>query len=172
MLNERYSALKKLFNEHENIPYVILRNFETLGTHPVEVLVLDRDEFVQVFQLTKTKDGLHKTFGNKKFTFFVRTIEDNYFPKPLFERVLKGRTKEEDTGVYAPHPGDRFVSYLYHAIYHQEKMTLDDEVRLSKYRPAGFEAQITDRTYGHQWLCDREYFPVRCTDESVGYFLP
>lgn len=172
MPNERFSGVKQLFLSNENIPYVILRNWETLGNHDIEVLVLNLREFVEVFQIAETKHGFYKTIGNKKFVFKLRTLTDHYFPVTLAERVLKGRIKDTETKVFVPHPGDCFVSFLYHALYHQETMTADDLVRLAKYFPKDYRASLGDRDYAHQYLCNLGYFPERCDDKSVGYFWP
>ncbi len=173
MSNDRFTGIKKLFEDNDLIPYVILRNWETLGTHSVDVLVNNRDEFVYQFHLAETKAGYHKKIGTKNVPFGVWDINDGYFPVALAERVLKGRIKDPDLKLYVPYYYDRFVAHLYHAIYHKSEMTAEDQIALSMSpRPRIYEAQISDKQYAHEWLVAQDYGPVKCNDKSVGYFIP
>lgn len=171
--------LKDLLIENERHPYVILDHWELLAQDTlshIDLLVLNKPEFVKALELSVPKDKKdHYRFGKKiglhRYIFTLRTLEDDYFPKDAAERLLKGRVKSEEE-VYIPHPSDRFWSLLYRATYHRNDLTLDDSARLIRWLPQKFKATIGDRVAAHHWLCDQGFFPVKCKDPEVSYFIP
>ena len=174
--------LKDLLTKNEQYPYVILKDWNFLVNDSlvgIELLVHNKEEFISALELsapkTKTPDNYNK-FGKKidrkSHIFTLWTIEDNYFPAYGAERLLKGRVKDDETGVFILHPSDRFWSWLYCTVYHKSSMGLDDISCLNRIMPKSFLGLLSDRTYAHKWLCDQGFFPIKCKSSSVGYHIP
>lgn len=175
MPNENLQAVINLLLLNEHVPYAITSDI--VKSSVIEILVHDREEFVKKLGLKrdKTKENSKREIykwrsGIKSYLFLIRAIEDCYYHPALFERLLKGRRKDEVFGIYAPHQKDKFFGLLYIARYRKNAMTPEEFEALKLSKPDDYKNCVSDRDYSHQFLCNLGYFPMRSTSEDEGYY--
>lgn len=173
--------LRDWLAKYEQYPYVILENWDAIAhneTTTLHILVHNKAEIVQALELSPksadpdTRVKFKKKLGLKNHDIIIRTWRDDYFPTEYALRLLKGRIKDEESGLYIPHKIDRFWSILYKATYHKEFYTADEIQKFIKWVPDSFPTGKVDRKTAHDWLCGQGIFPVKCKDPEVGYFIP
>lgn len=189
-LSEAFASL------NDDVPYVVLRNWENLpesarsGPHgDLDLLVADRDKAVEALHATKCHPESWRTqyevpIGDSFQLTDIRYIGDSYYPEEMERTLLNNREFLTEKGFYVPSsaPGSMlFESLLYHVAIHKKWAISPNYVKLLEEMGKA----IGHREWDSAVLHDKEdqhagiqaYLRalgirfVKPIDKSVGFFI-
>ena len=175
---------KEMFYVLNNcVNYAILRNYEGL---PEEIYVNEHNDIdlicesmVETAYILNAR-SMHKeifrvqheaSVGDKIAYFDLRNVGDNYYFKPLEERILKNRVYNEK-GFYVLNKEDYFYTLLYHAYVQKPEFKQDYKEKLMNMGVEKVTLNTSLEEYGQilqKWLLKNEYVVIEPVDRSV-YF--
>ena len=175
---------KEMFYVLNNcVNYAILRNYEGL---PEEIYVNEHNDIdlicesmVETAYILNAR-SMHKEIfrvqheanvGDRIAYFDLRNIGDNYYYKPLEERILKNREYNEK-GFYVLNKEDYFYTLLYHAYVQKPEFKQDYKEKLMNMGVEKVTLNTSLEEYGEilqKWLLKNEYVVIEPVDRSV-YF--
>ncbi|MDD4019124.1 MAG: hypothetical protein PHV28_14415 [Kiritimatiellae bacterium] len=121
---------------NETVPYVVMRNFESLldpqtanGHDDIDLMVSDRDLFVSITGATKTSSkpthvGHLLQVGDRVVKLDLREPGDGYYD-PAFAKDMIARGHVIGGNLRVPSQEDHFFSLLYHALIHKTAVSPD-----------------------------------------------
>jgi hypothetical protein len=183
-IREVFDAL----NADPKLTYVVMRNFEGLPDHmtvdehlDVDILcndyyrakrILDGDS---VIPTPRYEDGGYRILnyvrvGGTKVMFDLRYVGDQYYDRPLEERMLERRVPWHN--VYVPDPETHLYTLIYHAIIHKHSIS-------ETYKRVCREHDIPEDDMTRPkllqkiatYMKENGYVFVRPLDHSVAYVL-
>lgn len=145
----KFDTILDVFNilNVNNVPYVVLRNYENLletemyveGHGDVDMLCADSQEIVKLLGAETTRkdhppfigDGTHYYIyvGDEKCSLDLRYVGDDYYCKKWEEDVLSNRVL--NNGFYVMNEENYFYTLIYHSILQKQKLSDDYLKRLS-----------------------------------------
>ena len=195
--NERkFGSLQDVFdelNQHQNLKWVVMRNFEEMPHNITIDEHLDVDLLVNDYYLVKsildgssaTKYfGSHEktyencgnrilnyvTINNNKVLFDFRSVGDNYYDKNFQIKMLNTRIKHPN-GFYIPNEENHFYSLIYHSIIHKSNIS---STYINVFKKYGLkDSELTKKTLKDKLdiFMEKNGYSYVKPEESVGFFI-
>lgn len=179
-----WNSVQEMFYVLNNcVNYAILRNYEGL---PEEIYVNEHNDIDLICESmvetayvlnarsmhTENYRVQHEVSVEDKLAYFdLRNVGDNYYYKPLEQRILKNRVYHEK-GFYVLEEEDYFYTLLYHAYVQKPEFKEDYREKLMNMNVEKVDMNTSLEEYGKilkSWLLKNEYIVVEPIDKSV-YF--
>ena len=163
--------------------YAILRNYESL---PEEIYVNEHNDIdlicesmIEVAYILNAKPMhqesyrvQHQAKVEDKIAYFdLRNLGDDYYYRPLEEKMLENRIYNEK-GFYVLDKENYFYTLLYHALIQKPEFKQDYKKKLMDMNIENVDMETTLEEYGNilkKWMIKNEYIALEPIDKTV-YF--
>ncbi|MDX9868555.1 MAG: hypothetical protein RBT78_11575 [Kiritimatiellia bacterium] len=187
-----WRSLEHLFTIlNETVPYVVMRNFETLLSpqaapsdhEDIDLMVSSRELFVAITGARRmsgkpTHVGHLLRVGERVVKLDLREPDDGYYA-PALARDMIARGEVRDGVIRVPCAEDHFYTLLYHALIHKQAVAPDYRAFFPDAAPglglAGFaeryarEGDACLKALLAEWLCRNGYPYCRPRSGKVGF---
>jgi hypothetical protein len=186
----KFGSLQDVFdelNQHQNLKWVVMRNFEEMPHNITIDEHLDVDLLVNDYYLVKSiLDGSsatkqtyenggnrilnYVTINNNKVLFDFRSVGDNYYDKNFQIKMLNTRIKHPN-GFYIPNEENHFYSLIYHSIIHKSNIS---STYINVFKKYGLkDSELTKKTLKNKLdiFMEKNGYSYVKPEKSVGFFL-
>lgn len=165
--------------------YAILRNYESLPNeiyekdhNDIDIICDSLDDVKYVLNAEPVFEEEYRVHykvkvENRIAYFDLRSIGDNYYYKPMEEKILNERVYNEK-GFYTLNKENYFYSLLYHALIQKLDFKEDYKKKLNEMNVEELKPEMPMEYYTQilkKWMIKNEYIMVRPKDKSVIFNL-